>query len=81
MSRFQINRWWGELERRGGVTHRAGLGWHSLRRRFVTDLRAAPLVDLCRASGWRSPQMVLTVYAQPEDEAVRSLLLGRTAVA
>ncbi len=41
-----------------GLAHEAGLGWHSLRRKFATDMKHVPLVDLCYLGGWKDPQTV-----------------------
>lgn len=54
VSRHLARTWWRRLERRAGIPKRPGLGWHSLRRKFATELRAAPLRDLVDLGGWKA---------------------------
>ena len=43
ISRHLVRDWWKDLESHAGVAHVKGRGWHSLRRRFATDLDHLPL--------------------------------------
>ena len=43
-------------EPRAGVEHVDGLGYHSLRRKFATELKGIPLKDLCQLGGWKDPR-------------------------
>jgi len=54
-----------------------GRGWHALRRHFASELRQAPLRDLCDLGGWKNPQTVLTCYQRPSEEAQRAALKAR----
>ena len=55
----------------------AGLGYHSLRRRFANDLKTTNLRDLFGLGGWKSPQTVLTVHQQPELAVMWEALNGQ----
>jgi hypothetical protein len=46
------------------------------RRHFASELRHAPLRDLCDLGGWKNPQM-LTCYQRPSEEAQRAALETR----
>ena len=50
-SRFLVNSWWGKAEQRAGLEAVPGMRWHSLRRKFATDLKDVPLPDLCELGG------------------------------
>ena len=51
---------WRRLEAAGEVERIPGRGWHSLRRKFATDLKAdTPLADLCSLGGWKDHNTVL----------------------
>ena len=60
-----------------GIPHQAGLGWHSLRWKFATELKHIPLKDLCYLGGWKEPQTVLRCYQQPDVATMRGALAGR----
>ena len=53
VSRFLVDRWWDRAERLAKLPREAGRGWHSCRRTFATELKAAPLKDLCALGGWK----------------------------
>jgi integrase len=53
-------------------------GWHSLRRKFATELRNTNLRDLCDLGGWKSIQTVLSCYVRPDEDSQRTALEERT---
>ncbi len=65
----QENEMWAPLEISGG--------WHSLRRKFATELKHTPLKDLCYLGGWKEPQTVLKCYQRPDESTMREALEGR----
>lgn len=69
--------WWERMESRAGLAHEPGLGWHSLRRLFATELKGQPLVDLCALGGWKDPQTVLKCYMKPDADTQRKALAQR----
>lgn len=56
VSRFLVDAWWDRAERLAKLAPEPGRGWHSCRRTFATELKAAPLKDLCALGGWKDPQ-------------------------
>jgi hypothetical protein len=53
-------------------------GWHSLRGKFVNDMKAdTPMADLCYLGGWKSPLTVMTVYQQADQKTIRNALTNR----
>ena len=54
-----------------------GRGWHSLRRKFATELKGEPLKDLCQLGGWKDPQTVLKCYQTADEESMREALSRR----
>ena len=52
-------------------------GWHSLRRKFATELKATPLKDLCRLAGWKRQRTVLACYQRPDEATTREAFSGR----
>ena len=56
----------GQAQTLVGLEPKPGRGWHSLRRKFATDLMDLPLKVLCELGGWKSPQTVLRCYQQAD---------------
>jgi hypothetical protein len=76
-SRHLFRDWWQQGEALAKISHEAGLGWHSLRRKFATELKHVPLKDLCYLGGWKEPQTVLRCYQQPDPVTMREALASR----
>lgn len=76
-SRHTFAKWWREAEGRAGLAHDDRWGWHSLRRKFASELRNAPLRDVCDLGGWKSSATVLTCYQTPDPVSMRRALASR----
>ncbi len=76
-SRHLLRDWWEQLEKLAELKHEAGRGWHSLRRKFATELKDVPLPDLCHLGGWKDPQTVLRCYQKPDVATMRAALASR----
>jgi integrase len=76
-SRFLVRDWWERGAKAAKIPSGQRLAWHSLRRSFASELRNAPLRDLCDLGGWKSPQTVLTCYQRPDEAAQRDALSNR----
>jgi integrase len=81
VSRIKIGRWWRICEDRADIGHAAHRGWHSCRRGFATELKGASLKDVAALGGWRSTQVLLNIYTQADQDAMRAALAGRRSVA
>jgi integrase len=79
-SRHLMRQWWERAERRAGLRHKDGRGWHCLRRKFATDLKGIPLVDLSNLGGWRDTQTILKCYQQADESTMRAALASRSAL-
>ena len=80
VSRYVLRDWWHNAEKLAGLERKRGRGWHSVRRKFATDLMYEPLKVLCKLGGWRDADTVLTCYQRPDEDAMRSALDRRTKV-
>ncbi len=77
-SRHLARDWWRRAETLAELPRTSRLGWHSLRRKFVNDLKAdTPMADLCYLGGWKSPLTVMTVYQQADQTTMRKALSAR----
>jgi len=70
--------WWDRAERLAEVPHVKGRQWHSLRRKFASELKHRPLKDLCQLGGWKEPTTVLTCYIKADEATMREALAERT---
>jgi len=55
-------------------------GWHSLRRKFASDLMNQPLKVLCELGGWKTAQTVLQCYQRADEDQLRKALEDRRRV-
>ncbi|MDE0177866.1 MAG: tyrosine-type recombinase/integrase [Gammaproteobacteria bacterium] len=65
-------KWWYRAATLAGLEPKRGRGWHSLRRKFASDLMDQPLKVLCELGGWKNPQTVLTCYQQANTGRLRN---------
>jgi integrase len=77
MSRHLARDWWDRTEKAAGIARVPGRGWHSLRRKFATELKGASLKDLCALGGWKDHNTILKCYQQADPEAMRVALERR----
>jgi integrase len=72
--------WWHKAERLAGLEPKHRRGWHSLRRKFASDLMDQPLKILCELGGWKNARTVLTCYQRPNGGRLRKALDSRPRV-
>ena len=77
--RWQVGAWWRRAEALAGLEPKRGRGWHSLRRKFASDLMEQPLKVLCELGGWTTAQTVLQCYQRADDGKLRKALAARKA--
>ena len=80
ISRGRAGTWWRKAERLAGLEPKARRGWHSLRRKFASDLMDLPLKVLCELGGWKEAQTVLRCYQQADAVQLRKALDSRPRV-
>ena len=78
VSRTRLGDWWEKAVARAGLEPKRRRGWHSLRRKFASDLMSQPLKVLCELGGWKTAQTVLQCYQQADQERLRKALEDRT---
>ena len=67
----------GLAETLAALEPKRGRGWHSLRRKFASDLMDTPLKVLCELRGWKDATTVLRCYQRPDAGQLRTALEGR----
>jgi integrase len=76
VSRDLLRDWWERLEKAAGIARVRGRGWHSLRRRFASDLDHLPMKQLMTLGGWKTAASVVR-YQQHTTEELRAGLKTR----
>ena len=77
LGRYLALRWWYRAVTLAGLEPKRGRGWHSLRRKFASDLMDLPLKVLCELGGWKNAHTVLRCYQRPDAGQLRTALEGR----
>ncbi|WP_420448052.1 tyrosine-type recombinase/integrase [Candidatus Palauibacter sp.] len=74
MSRSLARVWWKRAEKHAELEPKRGRGWHSLRRKFASDLMDLPLKVLCDLGGWKTAETVLQCYQRPDENRLRKAI-------
>lgn len=80
VGRWLVRNWWSEAQSLAGLTPERGRGWHSLRRKFASDLMDQPLKVVCQLGGWKTAQTVLQCYQRADEDQLRKALEHRRKV-
>ena len=72
--------WWQRAQTLAGLEPKRGRGWHSLRRKFASDLMDQPLKVLCELGGWKTAKTVLQCYMRADEGQLRKALDARRRV-
>ena len=77
VSRHLVRNWWKRAERLAGLEPKRGRGWHSLRRKFATDLMHQPVKTLSQLGGWKTPRVIVECYQHADEDQMREALADR----
>ncbi len=77
LDRSCVRVWWQKAEALAGLEPKRGRGWHSLRRKFASDLMDQPLKVLCELGGWKTPHTILQCYQHADVDRLREALEDR----
>ena len=77
LDRSRVRVWWEKAQRLARLEPKRGRGWHSLRRKFASDLMNQPLKVLCELGGWKTPHTILQCYQQADEDQLRQALQDR----
>jgi hypothetical protein len=57
-------------EEKAGLEHLKGGAWHPFRRKWATERKDLPLVDVKATGGWRDTNTLLTCYQQTDEASM-----------
>ena len=75
--RTLVRYWWTRAQALAGLEPKRGIGWHSLRRKFASDLMDQPHKVLCELGGWKTAKTVLHCYQRADEGQLRRALEAR----
>jgi len=79
-SRHTFAKWWATVATEAKLPPVPRRQFHSLRRKFATEMKHAPLRDLAYLGGWKSVATVVEVYQRPDAETMQRALAARRPV-
>ena len=60
---------------RAGLSKLDGSTWpHAYRRKWATERKHLPLVDVAAAGGWKGERMLLGIYQQPDLDTMLAVM-------
>ena len=77
VSRHLAAKWLQQAEKLAGLEKLDGSLWHAYRRRWATERKHLPDVDVAAAGGWANPNTLRLVYQQADQETMLHVVLQR----
>ena len=76
ISRFLASRWLKKAEELSGLEPLPGGVWHPFRRKWATERKHLPDVDVAAAGGWKSLQALKQSYQLADPDTMLKVVLG-----
>lgn len=70
VTRHLADKWLRKAERLAGLESQRGSLWHAYRRKWATERKHHPDVDVAAAGGWKTLQTLKTAYQQADPETM-----------
>lgn len=70
-----VTRWLKEVEDAAKVEHVEGRAWHGFRRKWASERKHMPDVDVMAAGGWKSPVALKASYQHSDRASARAVVL------
>ena len=75
MCRHLAAKWLQRAEALAGLESQKGTQWHAYRRKWATERKHLPDVDVAEAGGWRTLEILKTAYQQADPETMLRVVL------
>ena len=69
------SKWLREAEKLAALQTQKGTLWHAYRRKWVTERKHLPDVDVATAGGWNDTEALKTAYQQADTETMLRVVL------
>ncbi len=80
MTRHLADKWLRKGEKLAGLEPLRGTLWHSYRRKWATERKHMPDVDVAHAGGWKNTVSLETAYQQADAETTLRVVLEAGAL-
>jgi integrase len=80
ISRHLADAWLRKAEKLAALETQEGSLWHAYRRKWATERKHMPDVDVAAAGGWKTVQTLKTAYQQADAETMLEVVLGAGAL-
>ena len=77
VNRQRVATWLRKAEELAGLPKLDGSLWHAYRRKWATERKHLPDVDVAAAGGWKGPDTLRLVYQQADQETMLRVVLER----
>jgi integrase len=77
-SRHLLDDWLRKAYSRAGIVPQVGGLWHPFRRKWASERKDYPVVDVAAAGGWKDVRTVQTSYMQADSATIRNVVLNPT---
>ena len=65
-------------EKHAGLEHLRGGAWHPFRRKWATERKDLPLVDVMAVGGWKDAATLLTCYQHTDEQSMLRVMATPT---
>lgn len=69
-----LKHWLRIAEKSAGLPKLNGGLWHAYRRKWATERKHLPIVDVAAAGGWRDTETLLRCYQQPTNDTLLAVM-------
>ncbi|HUP25675.1 MAG TPA: tyrosine-type recombinase/integrase [Thermoanaerobaculia bacterium] len=76
ITRYLADKWLIEAEKLAELEPQEGSLWHAYRRKWATERKHLPDVDVAAAGGWKTVQTLKTAYQQADPDTMLRVVLG-----
>ena len=80
LSQRLASTWLRKAERLAGLPPQAGSLWHAYRRKWATERKHLPDVDVAAAGGWKDLGVLQTAYQQVDEVTLYRVVSEPTAL-
>lgn len=80
VSRHTLDAWLRKAYEKTKAERGTGSLWHALRRKWATERKHLPVVDIAAAGGWRDVQTVLECYMREDAATIKQVIEGAVRV-
>ncbi|MEO6332062.1 MAG: tyrosine-type recombinase/integrase [Gemmatimonadaceae bacterium] len=70
MDRYAFDKWLTVAEKKAKLPKLDGSLWHAYRRKWATERKHLPPMDVAKAGGWKDVNTLLQVYQQSDEESI-----------